>query len=578
MTRSGASPTIVTARPARRLAACLLLLVTTLGRPVSVVAAVAPEPRSIAQFIVQYRGQLDAAGAAASAGQAVAADLRFVRRTAMGADVWRASQLLTAAEAGRVLARLRALPGVLSAVADVRRQALRIPNDPLYASHQWNLDDPIGGIDAPTAWAFTTGDPGLIVAVIDTGVLTDHADLPATRVLPGYDFIADPFVANDGDGRDANAADPGDWVTAADVAPGATCEGQPTMSSTWHGTSVAGIIAAEGDNARDLAGVAWGVRILPVRVMGKCGGFDSDIIDGMLWAAGLPVAGAPANPNPARILNLSLGGGGSQCSATAYPDAIAQILAAGVVIVAAAGNDSGAINTPANCAGVMAVGASTRPGDLSSFSSVGGEMTLSAPGGELGGDPIVALSNTGTTTPISPSWRLTVGTSDAAPQVAGAAALILSINPTLPPDQVADRLAGTARPYAAGSLCLTTLFGQCGAGRLDLGAAVSATVATLPTITQLAPAGADPGASALTLTVSGQNFVDGSIVLWNGAPLTTTYTDAGHLTATLPAEALMAVGQAQVRVTNPDPGGTSYYSALFVIGSRLYLPALQRAP
>lgn len=565
-------------RRARRLAACLVLLGATIGRSPVIAAAAGPEPKAQAQFIVRVSPTIDGAAAAASAGRATATELSFVRRMGTGADVWRTTQPLTTAESDRVLAHLRTLPGVVSAVPDERRQVLRTPNDPFYATRQWNLSDPVGGIDAPTAWDVTTGDPGLVVAVIDTGVLGDHPDLPSARILPGYDFITDAFVGNDGDGRDANASDPGDWVTAAEAAPGAPCDGSPTMSSSWHGTSVAGLIAAEGDNGLFIAGVAWGVRILPVRVMGKCGGFDSDIIDGMLWAAGLPVAGAPANPNPARVLNLSLGGGGTPCSATAYPAAIAQILAAGAVIVAAAGNDGGPVNTPANCAGVIAVGASTRPGDLSSFSSLGGEMTLAAPGGELGGDPILALSNTGTTTPLSPTWRLTVGTSDAAPQVSGAAALILSVNPTLPPDQVADRLASTARPYAPGSQCLTALFGQCGAGRLDVGAAVSATLAALPTIAQLTPAGADPGAPDLTLTVSGHNFVDGSVVTWNGAPLTTTYVDAAHLTVTLPAGALTTVGQAQVRVANPDPGGTSYYPALFVIGSRLYLPDLQRAP
>ncbi len=578
MSRRAVSRAPVPNRLARRLATCLLLLGATIGRPPVAAVAVAPEPKTPAQFIVRVRPTLDGATAAAAAGRATATELSFVRRMGTGADVWRTTQPLTTADADRVLARLRALPDVVSVVPDVRRQVLRTPDDPFYATRQWNLFDPVGGIDAPAAWDVTTGDPGLIVAVIDTGVLADHPDLPVARILPGYDFITDPFVANDGDGRDANAADPGDWVTAAEAAPGAPCDGSPTMSSSWHGTSVAGLVAAEGDNGLFIAGVAWGVRILPVRVMGKCGGFDSDIIDGMLWAAGLPVAGAPANPNPARVLNLSLGGGGSPCSATAYPDAIAQILAAGVVIVAAAGNDGGPVNTPANCAGVIAVGASTRPGDLASFSSLGGEMTFSAPGGELGGDPILALSNTGTTTPLSPTWRLTVGTSDAAPQVSGAAALILSVNPTLPPDQVADRLTGTTRPYAPGSQCLTTHFGQCGAGRLDVGAAVSATLAALPTIAQLTPAGAAPGAPDLTLTVSGQNFVDGSVVTWNGAPLTTTYVDAAHLTATVPAGALTVVGQAQVRVANPDPGGATYHPALFVIGSRLYLPDLQRAP
>lgn len=562
----------------RRISCCLALAASVANaHPVSAAPTIA---RSAAQFIVRYQGDLEGVASVDQLSRATATDLSYVRRMGTGADVLRAAQPMTTTEARRFAAALAAQPGVASAVVDVRRTVARTPNDTLYATRQWNLNDASGGINAEAAWDITTGDADVVVAVIDTGVLTDHPDLPAERVLPGYDFISDPFTANDGDGRDSNATDPGDWIGAADVALGAPCEGLPTEASSWHGTSVAGLIAAQGDNARDIAGVAWGVRILPVRVMGKCGGYDSDIIDGMFWAAGLNVAdpAVPANPHPARILNLSLGGPGAPCAATAYPDAIAQLTAAGVIVVVAAGNDGGAINTPANCAGVIAVGASDRGGDLSSFSSRGGEMTLSAPGGDLGSDPIVSLSNTGATTPVSPTWRLTIGTSDAAPQVSGTAALLLSIRPFLPPDEVATILATTARPYTPGSPCLTTLFGDCGAGRLDAGAAVSATLSTLPSIATLDPNAASVGGPAFTLTVNGAGYVDGSVVLWNNVALATTFVSSQALNADVPAALIATPGPVDVRVANPAPAGRSFFPSVFLIGSRLFLPTLQRAP
>ncbi len=561
-----------------RISCCLAFVAGVVNA--SPVAAAPADPRSAAQFIVRYQTDLEGVASIDLLSRATATDLRYVRRMGTGADVLRAAQPMTTAEAQRLAATLAAQPGIASAVVDVRRTVSRTPNDTLYATRQWNLNDATGGINAEAAWDVTTGSTDVVVAVIDTGVMTDHPDLPAERVLPGYDFISDPFTANDGDGRDANASDPGDWIGAADVALGAPCEGLPTESSSWHGTSVAGLIAAQGDNARDIAGVAWGVRVLPVRAVGKCGGYDSDIIDGMLWAAGLSVAdpAVPANPHPARILNLSLGGPGAPCSATAYPDVINQLTAAGAIVVVAAGNDGGAVNTPANCAGVIAVGASDRGGDLSSFSSRGGEMTLSAPGGDLGSDPIVSLSNTGATSPVSPTWKMTIGTSDAAPQVSGAAALLVSIRPLLPPDEAATIVASTARPYTPGSACLTTSFGDCGAGRLDVGAAISATLSTLPSISTLTPNAASTGGPAFTLVVSGAGYVDGSVVLWNNVPLATTFVSSQALNADVPAALIATSGPVDVRVASPSPVGRSFFPSVFLIGSRLFLPTLQRAP
>lgn len=183
---------------------------------------------------------------------------------------------------------------------------LLVPNDPQY-TNQWHYKGTYG-IDAPAAWDIITGSTDIVVAVIDTGIC-NHADL-AGRYLPGYDFVSDVLVANDGGGRDGDASDPGDWITAAEDGSGYFA-GCGASDSSWHGTHVAGTIGAASNNNFGVAGINWVSKILPVRVLGKCGGNTSDIIDGMRWAAGLTVAGVPANPYPAKVLNMSLGGSGA---------------------------------------------------------------------------------------------------------------------------------------------------------------------------------------------------------------------------------------------------------------------------
>ena len=216
------------------------------------------------------------------------------------------------------------------AVVDQRRHISTAPNDPYYAVGppiigsqggpvvgQWYLRTPdatvSSSIDVETAWAITEGRPSVVVAVLDTGVRFDHVDLGKVadggNLLDGYDFITNVFEANDGDGRDPDASDPGDWVTQADVdSPSNTigCTSSDVGPSSWHGTQVAGLIGAITNNGVGIASVGRQVHVLPVRVLGKCGGFDSDIVAGMLWAAGLSVPGVPANPTPANVLNMSL--------------------------------------------------------------------------------------------------------------------------------------------------------------------------------------------------------------------------------------------------------------------------------
>ncbi len=235
-----------------------------------------------------------------------------------------------------------------------------VPNDPLY-SQQWHYFGAYG-INLPAAWDITTGSSSVVVAVIDTGI-TNHADLSG-KTVPGYDFISNTFVANDGGGRDSNPSDPGDWTLY-----GECYSGSPARNSSWHGTHVAGTVGANTNNSTGVAGVSWGAKILPVRVLGKCGGYLSDIADGMRWSAGLPVAGVPANANPAKVLNLSLGGYGA-CGTT-YQSAIDAIVAAGSTVVVSAGNsnDYATYYRPANCNGVITVGATDDDGYLSSYSN-----------------------------------------------------------------------------------------------------------------------------------------------------------------------------------------------------------------
>ncbi len=333
-----------------------------------------------------------------------------------------------------------------------------VPNDPLFVQ-QWGLTDPIGGINAPAAWDLTTGSPNVIVADIDTGV-TDHPDL-AGKFLPGYDFIAGV----------AGASDPGDGTSDNQCGPGI-----PGERSSFHGTFTSGLIAADTNNGVGIAGVNWSAMVLPVRVLGQCGGTAETVLEGILWAVGASVTGAPPNPNPARVLNLSLGGFGACDQAT--QDAINTALTQGVVVVAAAGNssDDAANFSPANCSGVIAVGASTRQGDITSYSNFGPRVDVSAPGGDFTAngelDLVLSTGNDGATGPGNPIYEFAAGTSAAAPHVAGVASLMVARNANLTPGQVQDIVTGAARNFAFDTVCSK---GACGSGLLDATLALQST-------------------------------------------------------------------------------------------------------
>jgi hypothetical protein len=226
--------------------------------------------------------------------------LHVARAIAGGAWVVELLGAVDAASAESLAANLEASGVVRFAAPDYPIRPALKPTDPFFAQgFQWNLLDVAGsgyyGIDAVDAWNITTGSSSMVIAVVDTGSLP-HPDLTG-RILPGYDFITDPSTANDGDGRDPDATDPGDWVDAG-FCPAPDNKAQ---DSDWHGTIVSGVLAADANNGAGLAGIDWNAHILPVRTLGRCGGSFSDILDGMTWAAGLPVPGVPANPNPAKV-------------------------------------------------------------------------------------------------------------------------------------------------------------------------------------------------------------------------------------------------------------------------------------
>jgi serine protease len=389
--------------------------------------------------------------------------LTYFRPMSGDAHVLRLPARMPVAEVERIAARLSALPEVAYAEPDYIMRPMLVPNDPQYAN-QWHYYEAYG-INLPQAWDISTGNPNIVVAVIDTGH-RPHVDL-ASRIIGGYDFISNPLVANDGDGRDPDPQDPGDWITSAESSSGYFA-GCPVTNSTWHGTHVAGTIGAVTNNGQGVAGVNWQVKLLSVRVLGKCGGAMSDVADGMRWAAGLSVTGIPANLHPAKVLNLSLGGSGP-CPTT-YQSAINDVNNAGGIVVVSAGNSNrDASNArPANCNGVITVGATNRSGVRTFYSNYGSVVDISAPGGD-GDGLVLSTSNAGTQSPTTDSYAYKAGTSMAAPHVAGVASLIVGWNPTLNWSQVENILKNTAKPFGPGHTCTGTT--TCGAGIVNAYAA-----------------------------------------------------------------------------------------------------------
>ncbi|HEX3397913.1 MAG TPA: S8 family serine peptidase [Steroidobacteraceae bacterium] len=450
----------------------------------------------------------------------------FLRETLYGADV------------AAVLDKVRADPSVAFADVDERRYPHAQPNDPLFgptaglATGQWYMLTPTpagdaAATDAVSAWDVTKGSSGTVIADVDSGIRFDHPDLLRAgfggRLLPGYDFVSQDFdrktgaplgtslIANDGDGYDPDPSDPGDWVSTTDMQnplfPPSQC-GDPNnnngpVNSSWHGTRVMGVLGAITDNGVGIAGMTWNPYLLPVRALGKCGGYDSDIIVGIQWAVGMTVMDEqgnpiPDNPYPADIINLSLGGAGSSCPSD-YQTLIMQLTGMGVLVVASAGNESGPVDIPANCPGILAVAGLRNVGTKVGYSSLGPEVGIGAPAGNCvntSGPCLRSIDTTvneGLTVPGTNSYtdqtNSNLGTSFSAPIVSGIVALMRAANANLTPGQLIVRIKASATPFpqpvttpatpqcVAGSSssveCICTT-GTCGAGMVNAFSAVKA--------------------------------------------------------------------------------------------------------
>lgn len=569
-----------------------------------------------ARVIVRFKAQADSVRAKALSVKATRLEAREVVQTRATALGLRTGQRLAAGRSldgrthvvvahgltsAQLVKRLAADSEVELAVVDQRRKHFVLPNDPLFGEEtvnaektlsgvqsrdidQWYLKKPgsvmnpavVSSINAPAAWDVTTGSPSVIVAVLDTGVRLDHPDL-AGKFVSGYDMVGlgspgsmSTAIANDGNGKDADPSDPGDWVSASDIGKlGSGCDSSDIANSSWHGTRVSGLIAANTNNRAGMAGVGWALKLLPVRVLGKCGGYDSDIIAGMKWAAGVDMrdVGLPENPNKAKVLNLSLGGTGS-CGTSGtgqlYREAIAEVNAKGATIVVAAGNSAGeAVGLPGNCPGVITVAALRHVGTKVGFSSVGPEVTIAAPGGNCintaSGQPclypMVSTTNSGTTSPVAytgdgvyTNAGASVGTSFSAPIVSGIVGLMASVRPSLTSAEATQILKTTARPFpttGGGSAadgnpgacvapssaeqlecyCTTS---TCGAGMVDAAAAVKAALAlngAIVTITQNPASGGLVAGQTLTLTAATTGLASGHAV----ASIAWTITDGGGI-------------------------------------------------
>ena len=500
------------------------------------------------------RAQATATPTPASTTQAFdAITVRFAYKSTVGTAFSRDGQTRTihlqpGQDAETALAAWEQAPGVLAVVPDVTASIVADPVDPLWGA-QWDLKSPLVGSEGAAhvsdVWSSVTG-AGVVVAIIDTGQ-TNHPDLVANMPAGwGVDMISNSLISRDGDGRDTNPTDEGDWVR---------------NPSSWHGTHVAGTIGA-AQNDIGVSGIAPNVSIMHVRALGAGGGSFYDVIDGIRWAAGLTTSwdglpwssfGLPNNAHQADIINLSLGGVGA-CWST-LQDAISAARAAGTLVVAAAGNSFLNTNnfTPANCDDTVTVAAVGRAGGLASYSNYGSIIDIAAAGGDMSRDSgILSTIATGATTLTGYGYTYYQGTSMATPHVVGVAALVASAHPTWGPAEIEAALYAGARPFPADDLrpCVTrdtTPVGtqrQCGVGILD---AVGALNMAEPKLSITAPDVLSVDASA---TVSAASDLDGAVSL--------TVADESAAQCTLSGTTLQAIGAGICRLIASTPASITH--------------------
>ena len=434
------------------------------------------------QFIVKYRegaperrdvatinsGLARAAQAVVPRASGTPLQVRHFRHMSLGADVIRVDRKLDRVDAETLMRQIAADTNVEYVEIDARMYPTVLPND-LRFPEQWHYFNTPVGVNLPNAWDKSTGS-GVVVAVIDTGI-TPHSDLSA-NIVAGYDFITSTTTSRDGNGRDANPNDEGNWTTFD----GECSPTSRAANSNWHGTHVAGTVAALTNNAVGVTGVAYGARVQPVRVLGRCGGSVSDIADAIVWASGGVVSSVPANATPARIINMSLGGDGA-CLAT-FQNAINSAISRGTTVVVAAGNDNKNASDvqPASCGNVIAVGATDSNGVRATFSNYGTAIDISAPG--VG---ILSTLNSGAQTQGTETYAFYNGTSMASPHVAGIAALVQSRRAAaglaaFTPAQLESHLKSNARAFPS------TPSQPIGTGIVNADAAVTAAVPAPPNL------------------------------------------------------------------------------------------------
>lgn len=455
------------------------------------------------------------------------------------------------------LERLEDLPGVEWAVPNGVRFASGSASEPLFRNGSlWNLNGP-WGVEADKAWDTATGSKNVRVAVLDTGRVKGHPDFGGAFVA-GRDFVGRDLSecydarcrrgtgpgtfrgAGDGNGWDPYPTDAGDWRNSR------TCAhmgvGDSKVSS-WHGTHVAGIVAARR-NGSGAVGVAPTAKVQPIRVLGRCGGTDWDIAMGILWASGIDVnpyekryGRIPRNRTPSKIINLSLGAfdslGRARTACKFYGAIAAKARARGAILIAAAGNDGvdQRFNVPSSCPGYVSVAATTRSGAAASYSNYGSGIDLAAPGGQAGrGIPaeegvLSALFTGYYTNPGSPALAWMAGTSMAAPAVSGVAALAHSVG-VRDPDVIERVLKATARRSPN---CSAT---RCGAGIVSADGVMDAKA---PTSAPRVSGSARPGGVLRATTGSWRNGADvlltwrrGSTVLTRGTTYRPTKSDLGR--------------------------------------------------
>jgi len=431
------------------------------------------------QIIVRFSdpyadGHLKANGLSRQIGK----HLEFVRETSLGSTVYKLPTKESLPQVKGLVQALMATSDVEYAEADRMLFAIAALQDPPTEGTlssdgspvydlQWHYHEPTGGMDAPGAWAqLDSTDAPVRVAVLDTGY-TDHPDLVANiDAESGRDMVHDTYISNDGDGRDADARDPGDWTDR-----NYCYQGWPGYDSSWHGTHVAGTVSAVTNNSAGVAGVGYNlIKVIPVRVLGQCGGYSSDIADGIRWAAGLEVDGETLAA-PAQVINMSLGGSGTCTPDSEYQLAINDAVARGTTVVVAAGNsnaDAGDF-TPASCANVVSVAATGRTGDRAYYSNYGSVVDLAAPGGDMSGssgDGVLSTMNSGATDPAEPTYAYYQGTSMAAPHTAAVAALLYIAKAGIAPNEVEAVLKDSTRSFPGSC-------SGCGTGILSAGAAMT---------------------------------------------------------------------------------------------------------